>query len=70
MEIENEELKLELLPAAGLLTLKQLAMFLGANSVTVRTNLEKKGIKMLPYQRGKFIISLGSIDNYLKEQEE
>ena len=63
----TEEVKLELLPSSGLVTLEQLAHFLEVETLTLRTNLEKKGIKMLPYYRGRFIISLEALNRYLLE---
>ena len=65
---ENEELKLELLPATGLLTLEELAEFLKVNETVVRENFKKQGIPILTYKRGHSIISLDAITERMKRQ--
>ena len=66
MEKENEELKLDLLPATGLLELEELAGFLKVNKTVVRENFKKQGIPMLTYKRGHSIISLDAITEKMK----
>ena len=64
----ENELNLELLPATGLLTLKQLSKFLQVNESVVRENFKKEGVPILTYKRGHSRVSLDAITERMKRK--